>query len=74
MGQKGPNHFISGEQFQKRPNLADFTFKKSKWQPCHEPQPAQTHTLTNIWHLFLTETVQLQWTLSLCGHSDRNSV
>jgi len=31
---KWPNHFISGKQFQKRPNLADLVFKKAKWQPC----------------------------------------
>jgi len=30
---KGPNHFISGKQFQKGPNLADLAFKKAKWQP-----------------------------------------
>jgi len=28
-----PNHFISGKQFQKRPNLAYLAFKKAKWQP-----------------------------------------
>ena len=28
---KWPNHFISGKQFQKRPNLADLAFKKAKW-------------------------------------------
>jgi len=33
---KWPNHFISGKQFQKRPNIADFAFKKAKWQPCPE--------------------------------------
>jgi hypothetical protein len=31
---KWPNHFISGKQFQKRPNLADLAFFKAKWQPC----------------------------------------
>jgi len=31
---KWPKHFISGKQFQKRPNLADLAFKKAKWQPC----------------------------------------
>ncbi len=31
---KWPNHFISGKQFQKRPNKADLAFKKAKWQPC----------------------------------------
>ena len=30
---KWPNHFISGKQFQKRPNLADLAFLKAKWQP-----------------------------------------
>jgi hypothetical protein len=30
---KWPNHFISGKQFQKRPNWADLAFKKAKWQP-----------------------------------------
>jgi hypothetical protein len=30
---KWPNHYISGKQFQKRPNLADLAFKKAKWQP-----------------------------------------
>ena len=29
-----PNHFISGKQFQIRPNLADLAFLKAKWQPC----------------------------------------
>ncbi len=27
------NHFISGKQFQKRPNLPDLAFKSAKWQP-----------------------------------------
>jgi hypothetical protein len=36
-GQKWPNHFIFGKQFQKRQNLADLAFKKAKWQPCLEP-------------------------------------
>ena len=31
---KWPNNFISGKQFQKRPNLAYLAFLKAKWQPC----------------------------------------
>jgi len=31
---KWPNYFISGKQFQRRPNLADLAFKKEIWQPC----------------------------------------
>jgi len=30
---KWRNHFISGKQFQKRPNSADLAFKQAKWQP-----------------------------------------
>ena len=30
---KWPNHFISGKQFQKRPNWAYLAFKKANWQP-----------------------------------------
>jgi hypothetical protein len=27
--------FISGKQFQKRPNLEDLAFIKAEWQPCY---------------------------------------
>jgi hypothetical protein len=30
---KWPNHFISGKQFQKRPNLADLAFKRPNGNP-----------------------------------------
>jgi len=30
---KWPDYFVSGKQFQKKPNLADLAFKKAKWQP-----------------------------------------
>ena len=30
---KWPNHFISGKQFQKRPNSTYLAFLKAKWQP-----------------------------------------
>ena len=33
---KWPNHFISGKQFQKRPNWAYLAFKKAKWQPWYK--------------------------------------
>jgi len=47
---KWPNHFISGKQFQKRPNMADLAFKKTKWQPC-VCIISKDGTLTNlIWY------------------------
>jgi len=45
---KWPNHFIPGQQFLKRTNLADLASKKSKWQPCNIPNPL-THLLEQAW-------------------------
>ncbi len=47
---KWPNHFISGKQFQKRPNWADLAFKKAKWQPCLLYLPVITMSRLGLCH------------------------